>query len=436
MRRCAVSAYDGSPDYRDDTWPDPDVGAVVVRPQPPGPVTVRLSDVEPERVAWLWLGRLPRGKLVTLDGDPGVGKSTLALDWAARISTGSPWPDRDRPPVGAVLILSAEDGIADTIRPRIDAAGGDAARVHVLTEVRENTEDGMVRARPVTLADVEQIEAAIRRARAALVVVDVLMAYLPGRVDSHRDQDVRGVLHRVAAMAERTGCCILLLRHLSKSHGASAIYAGGGSIGIIGAARVGLVVGIDPDDDTGQRRVLAIAKVNIAAEAPSLAYRLAPVEEFGCARIEWHGESAHTAARLVAHHADGEDERTERDEAADWLRGYLIDHGGEAPAKDVFKAARADGIAERTLKRARDRAGVTSERRGFGTGSVWSLNPLGPHSGRSGQHSDPGPNGTNGGPNGAAVIPLRGCPKHPGTPTTTDGKCPLCVLDNITGGAS
>ena len=101
-----------------------------------------LADVTPERVDWLWPGRPPRGKIVTLDGNPGVGKSTLALNWAARVAASSPWPDSARPPIGDVLILSAEDGIADAIRPRIDATGGDPARVHVLTEVRESTQTG------------------------------------------------------------------------------------------------------------------------------------------------------------------------------------------------------------------------------------------------------------------------------------------------------
>ncbi len=122
-----------------------------------GANTVRLSDVDPERVRWLWPGRLPLGKLVVLDGDPGVGKSTLALDIAARLSTGRGWPDGGTCPPGGVLILSAEDGLADTIRPRLDAAGGDPTRVHALTEVRYVGEDGQLRARPPTLSDVDEL---------------------------------------------------------------------------------------------------------------------------------------------------------------------------------------------------------------------------------------------------------------------------------------
>ncbi len=119
---------------------------------------VRLSDVQPERVSWQWPGRLPLGKLVVLDGDPAVGKSTVSAFMAATVTTGRPWPDGAPCPVGDVLILSAEDGVADTIRPRLDAAGADVARVHALTAVRYADEDGNVRSRPPTLADVAVIE--------------------------------------------------------------------------------------------------------------------------------------------------------------------------------------------------------------------------------------------------------------------------------------
>lgn len=348
-------------------YPDPFAEAATERA---GGVTVSLADVEPERVSWLWYGRLPLGKIVVLDGDPSVGKSTTAVDCAARVSTGSPWPDGAANRRGSVLLLSAEDGLADTIRPRLDAAGGDPHRVHALTEVRYVDEEGRSRARPVTLADLEQIEAAVRRVRALLVVVDVMMAFLPSKVDSHRDQDVRGVLSGLAAMAERTGACVLLLRHLNKSSGGSALYRGGGSIGIIGAARVGLLAATDPEDET--RRVLAGTKSNLAPLPDALSYRLVDSPEHGCARVEWLGVSQHSAGALLAVMPDGE-ERTERDEAADWLTKYLIDSGGEAIAADAIKAAARDGIAKTTLHRARGRAGVTSTKDGFGGPWVWRL---------------------------------------------------------------
>ncbi len=364
-----------------------------------GPRVVRMSDVAPEPVTWLWQDYLPIGKLVVLDGDPGLGKSMLTIDLGARVSTGRPMPDGAAPVKGAVLILSAEDGLADTIRPRIDAAGGDPDQIITITEISYGTPDGP-QSRPVRIpGDLAAVENVISEHAVVLVVVDVLMAYLTGDVNSHRDQDVRRALHPVAMMAERAGCCVVVLRHLNKAGGQSAVYRGGGSIGIVGAARAGFMVGLDPSDDTGQRRVLAPVKCNLSAEPPALAYRIVADDFSGCARIVWDGISEHKASGLLAEPGDPED-RTERDEAAKWLTGYLTDHCGEARAGDVFKAGRMDGHAERTLKRARKRAGVTSTAAGFGQGTVWRLVPSGPHPGHAGQARNPGPAGPDGGPDG------------------------------------
>jgi hypothetical protein len=326
---------------------------------------VRLSDVEPEHVAWLWPGRIPLGKLTMTDGDPGLGKSTLILgEIAARVTTGSPWPDGQPCPQGAVVLLTAEDGLADTIRPRLDAHGADASRVFAFDAVEYGPDDE----RPPSLAlDVARIEEAVVREGALLVVVDVLMAFLGSRTDSYRDQDVRAALSPLVKMAERTGCAVICLRHLSKSGGANALYRGGGSIGIIGAARSGLLVAPDPEDDT--RRVLAVTKCNLAAPVPALAFRLTPDDERGCARIAWEGETAHTAADLLA--IPDEEDRSAGDEAADFLRDLLA--AGPVPSKKVKAAARAAGIAERTLNRAKKRAGVVSEKAGLTEGWVWKI---------------------------------------------------------------
>jgi hypothetical protein len=297
--------------------------------------------------------------------------------------------------VADTLVLSAEDGLADTMRPRLDAAGADPMRVHALTATQTVTDDGTL-TRPVNLADVEVIRQAVQSTGARLVIVDVLMAYLPAGKDAHRDQDVRSVLHRVADMAEQTGAAVLLLRHLNKGAGSSPLYRGGGSIGIVGAARAGYVVAPDPDDDTV--RVLACLKSNLGPEPPSLQYALDDHTDSGVARVVWGETSEHRAGDLLCA-VGGDAERGERDEAVEWLQGYLTEQGGAAPAGEILKAAKRDGIADRTLRRARQRAGVISQRHGFGGGSVWSCDPSRPQSGHSGQASCPGPDGTNGGRN-------------------------------------
>ncbi len=135
-----------------------------------------------------------------------------------------------------------------------------------------------------------------------MLVIDVLMAYLPTGADSHKDQDIRRVLSRLAALADRTGCTILLLRHLNKANGRDPLYRGGGSIGIVGAARAGLLVAPDPDEP--ERRVLASVKSNLGPTPESLAYRLVGAGDYDVARVRWEGQTAHTARGLLSEPAD------------------------------------------------------------------------------------------------------------------------------------
>jgi hypothetical protein len=307
-----------------------------------------------------------------LDGDPGAGKSTVSIDIAARVSTGAPMPDGSAGAKGAVLVLSAEDGLGDTIRPRIDAAGGDPSQILAMTGMAATDEKGGEFTRQVSIPrDLPAIETVCRERRVALIIVDVLMAYLAGDVNSHHDQDVRRALHPLAGMAGRLGCCVLVIRHLNKSAGSAAIYRGGGSIGITGAARACFMCGTDPEDES--RRVLAPVKVNLCAEPAALAYRLVTDDSLGCVRVDWLGASGHKAWQLLAADNDDGEQRTERDEAADWLRTWLADHGGEAAARDVIKAARGDGFQLHTVQRARRRADVETVKAGFGGGWLWRL---------------------------------------------------------------
>jgi hypothetical protein len=332
----------------------------------------RLSEVQPERVSWLWPGYIPLGKLAVIDGDPGMGKSTLFFDIAARVSTGGPMPDGAhadvRGPAG-VVILSAEDGLADTVRPRLDAAGADVERIVALDAMESGEKE-----RGVTLADLDGIEEAIVQADARLVIIDPLMAYLGGDTNSYRDQDVRGVLAPLARLAEKHGVAIVIVRHLSKGGQANVLYRGGGSIGIIGAVRSGLMVGRDPEDPEGPRRILAVSKSNLAAFPPAMAYHMEEAGN-GTARIVWEGTSHHTAAAITATmQPDDGEERTERDEAADAIRAALAD--GRRVQKDVLKEVREiTGCSDSTIQRARRRLGVKSDREGFGPGSqvYWRL---------------------------------------------------------------
>jgi hypothetical protein len=167
----------------------------------------------------------------------------------------------------------------------------------------------------------------------------------------------------------------VLIRHLNKSGGGHAIYRGGGSIGIIGAARAAFLVARDPDDETGVRRIFAVTKSNLAAEPPALAYRLADDPSNGCARIEWEDEPTHhRAGDLLVGPLDEED-RTDRDAAVEWLIEYLTDKGGAAPAIDAVRAARSAGYSKTTLHRARKKAHVDTSKDGMDGGWIWTIDP-------------------------------------------------------------
>jgi hypothetical protein len=334
----------------------------------PIPVLVPLAKVQPEPVLWLWPGRVPLGKLTVLDGDPGMGKSLVTLDLAARVSTGRPMPDGSRadlPGPAGVVLLSAEDDLADTVRPRLDAAGADCSRIVALPAIR--VPDGAAaRERMPHLGDIAALRAAIKHADAKLVIVDPLMAYVAA--DAHVDADVRSRLAPLANLVAEMGAAIVLVRHLTKGGGGQPLYRGGGSIGIIAAARAGLLVAPDPDDPEGRRRVLAVTKDNLAELPPALVYRI-DADAHGVPRIAWLGETTHTATQLLAAPA-GDDERSALDEAKRFLRDLLAD--GPVAADAVWREARRADIAEATLRRAKAALRVEAVRvGGFGAAGCW-----------------------------------------------------------------
>ncbi len=325
-------------------------------------IGVTLADVEAETVEWFWEGRIPYGKLTIIDGDPGTSKSLLTTDLTARITRGRAFPDGTPCEPSGVVMLAAEDGIADTIRPRLDAAGGDPAMVRVLNTLP----DGKGGERGVTIPeDIPAIEKAVEQIGAKLVIVDPLMGVLSPTVNSNNDQAVRGALNPLLAMAHRTGVAVVVVRHLNKSGGGSAMYRGGGSIGITGIVRSAFVVGENPDDEN--ERILAHYKHNLSKGAASLSYTVRTAAN-GAARIEWTGESLHTASDLLNVPTDPE-EKSALDEAKEWLTDELKDR--PMWAKTVQDNARRAGISESTLKRAKSALKVKSERETEGWS--WSI---------------------------------------------------------------
>ncbi|MFL6114876.1 MAG: AAA family ATPase, partial [Catenulispora sp.] len=285
--------------------------------------------------------------LAILDGDPEMGKSLLTIDLIARLGRGGPFPDGAavaRP--GTSVLLSAEDDAADTIRPRAEAAGADLSRL-VLPDFGGRL--------PRFPEDVPDLEGLVRHCGAELLVIDPLMAFLPPRVAANLDQCVRQALTPLAGLAARTGCAVVFLRHLTKTGRDRAVYRGQGSVGIVAAVRTALFAAARPGDPGG--RVLAVAKHNLGRRPPALGYRVVE-SPAGQPVVEWAGPVDLTADEAC---------RTEpaggvrpRDRAGVWLKQELAT--GPRPAAELYAAAAAAGIPERTLERAKAALGVSSHR--------------------------------------------------------------------------
>ena len=332
-------------------------------------VGVRVSEVEPQEVDWLWEGRLAIGEITILDGDPGIGKSTLLAGLTARITTGRPLTryehGRVRTRPAGVVLVTTEDSVDHTIRPRLEAAGADLNRVQVVSTVPSLDEDGPDRI-PIIPQDLKLLGYAIEDVSARLLIIDPLMAHL-GSINSYKDQDVRAALAPLSDFASEHGVSVVLVRHLNKSEGRNPLYRGGGSIGIMGAARVGLLMGRHPSNE--DTLVLTHVKNNLSCPAPSLACHLE--DAGGVARVVWDGVSNVTAADLL-NNADGPGRKpTSRNQAKKFLYRQLRDE--PRLACDLLSEATEEGICERTLDRAAKELEVRKEKIGFQGPSQWSL---------------------------------------------------------------
>ena len=341
-------------------------------PEEKRPTSVPLSEVTTEKIEFLWEGRIPSGKITMLDGDPKVGKSTLALDLAARITTGRSMPDSSEVNEPRnVILMTCEDGLSDTVRPRFDAAEGDPSRIEVFQSVPVYFSAGQRGERlPQIPKDIDSLEALVTERDAVLVIVDVLFGYLEAGTDTYKDQVVRQALTPLVKLADKHKVAILLLRHPIKNHGGNPLHSGGGSIAFTATARSILMACVDPEDD--QMRLLAVAGGNLAANSPSLRYRLANDEKYGVARIEWLGQDDRSAKELLI----TPDSAPQIKEAKEFLLEYLS--LGERPQTEILQAAKDQGISESTLKRAKASLKVESKKSASGAW-CWSLPSQGDH---------------------------------------------------------
>jgi hypothetical protein len=328
------------------------------------------GDIVPRRTEWLWPGWLPFHSFVILNGRQGDGKGTIGASLIGCLTTGAPLPDGHRPEPVNCAVLSLEDDTERTVVPRLKAAGADLDRVFILDGIDDLDVDGFLLRRPWRMPlDLEALREFIIAHAISFLVLDPV-AYMIGGADGNAYSEVGAILTALRQVAEDTGCTILGVRHIRKSGASDARDAGIGSVAWTAVARVEFVVGRDPDDESGQLRVLAQSKNNLAPEASSFAYTIRPDDEFEVGVIVWSGSSSIGARALTADQG-APDEMSDRIEARELLRVLLAD--GPMTAKRVIDSAKDAGIGERTLRKAKNDLKVRSQKSGLDAGWVWLL---------------------------------------------------------------
>ena len=311
----------------------------IVLKEPSKPETVkiiRMSDVELTPVEWLWKPYLPFGKLSVLQGNPGEGKTYFAMHLAAACTSGKLLPNMERMEPFNVIYQTAEDGLGDTVKPRLIEAGADLDRVLVI-------DDSEVQ---LTLSD-ERIEKAIIENNARLVIIDPIQAYLGADVDMNRANEVRPIFMRLGQVAQRTGCAILLIGHLNKAAGMQSLQRGLGSIDIAAAVRSVMFIGKLKHDPT--MRILTHEKSSLAPPGASLAFSLG--DEGG---FRWVGEYDITADEMLS---GIEPQRETKTQQAKDLICALLAGGKQVLSEDIDKAALERGIPGRTVRDAKRELG-------------------------------------------------------------------------------
>ena len=301
---------------------------------------INMADVEATEVKWLWYPYIPYGKITIIQGDPGEGKTTLILNLAALLSKGDNLPESNEKsePIN-IIYQTAEDGLSDTVKPRLIAAKADDDKITVIDESKIE----------LSLTD-ERLEQAIIETKAKLVILDPLQAYIGANVDMHRANEIRPVMKHLAEVAQRQQCAVVLIGHLNKAMGMKSSYRGLGSIDIPASARSVLLVGRIKDNPT--IRVMAQIKSSLAPEGEPIAFELN--KETGFRFIGKYDISIDDLLNGVA--------TTSKLEQAKKLLRDMLSDGSAIKQKQLQQQAKIRNISERTLNEAKKNVGVKSFR--------------------------------------------------------------------------
>lgn len=337
-------------------------------------LTVRcLADVSAEPINWLWEGHFAKGKVSLIAGDPGLGKSQLSAFLASVITTGGSWPvDRTLCTQGSVVLLSAEDDAADTIRPRLEAVGADLRKCHILDAVKETSAEGETIERSFSLkADLVRLGELLKQiGDVALVIVDPITAYLGG-TDSYKNADVRSLLAPLSKMASEHKVAIIGISHFNKGDAQKALQKVSGSLAFVAASRAAYAVLKDKNDP--DRRLFLPIKNNIGNDKLGFAFRIESValpSGIKTSKIVFEPEAVTEQADEVLADQSTDEERTELEEAKDFLQELCIIG---RTAKQVYLQAEEAGYSRATIRRAQKALNIKPHKDGKSGPWVWRL---------------------------------------------------------------
>ena len=339
------------------------------------PVIREALSIKPIEIEHLWPGMLYIGKPTLVVGDPGLFKSGLALDAAARTSRGSTWPlGAKNAKAGDVLICSAEDDPADTIIPRLIAAGADLSRISFLEGVCEIDEEGRPTNRSLALdRHLDHLKgiAAGKAGELRLLIIDPIAAFL-GNTDSHKNSEVRTVIAGLASIAAEYRFAVLIVSHLNKGAQTSAIYRISGSLAFVAAARAAFAVVRDPEKP--DRRLLLPVKNNLAADTSGYSFQI-NVADNGAPYVAWSDEAVteQTADAVLGGTMTAREGAVSARvvEVVDWLKDQLSEEA--RPAAEMWRSSESRGFSKRDVERAKKHVGVRASIKGFGGAWHWEL---------------------------------------------------------------
>ena len=315
---------------------------------------IRMSEVQSQEIEWLWYPFIPYGKLTIIQGDPGDGKTTMVLNLAAKLSKGEAL-DENMKVTGPVNVIyqTAEDGLADTVKPRLELAGADCERIIVIDESDKS----------LSMVD-ERLEEAIVRTGARLLILDPIQAYLGGGMDMNRANEARDMTKKLGALAEKTKCAIILIGHMNKASGNKAAYRGMGSIDFFAVARSVLLVG-RVEGESNTRAVVQI-KNNLAAFGHPKAFALS---EDG---FKWLGDYEITVDEVLG----GITPKANKMEQAKQMLRELAETQSAVLSNEIFDRANELGISKRTLENAKKELGVQTRK--INNAWYWELDKVKP----------------------------------------------------------